>query len=42
MEAVVVGENDSSTQHPVCNVTHEDDLMELCDQLSGLMSPMSY
>ena len=37
MEAVMAGENDPSTQDPVCNVTQEDDVMELFDQCSILM-----
>ena len=35
------GENDLSTQDPIGNVTDEDGLMELFDQFSGLMSPVS-
>ena len=41
MEAVMTGENDFSSQDVVCIVTDEHDLMELFDQFSGLMSPMS-
>ena len=40
MEAVMVWENNPSTQDSVQNATDEDGLMELFDQFSGLMSPM--
>ena len=33
--------NEPSTKDPVGNVRDEDGLMELFDQFSGLMSPMS-
>ena len=36
----MAGENDSPIQDSVCNVTYEDNLMDLFDQFSGLMSPM--
>ena len=41
MEAMMAGENDPSNQDPVHNVTYENGLMELFDQFSGLMSPLS-
>ena len=41
METIITGKNDSSTQVSIGNVTDEDGLMELFDQFSGLMSPMS-
>ena len=37
----MVCKDNQSTQDPVQNVTNEDSLMELFDQFSGLMSPMS-
>ena len=36
------GENDPFTKDPVSNVTDEDGIMELVDQFSGLISPMSH
>ena len=36
----MVGENDPSTQDPIGNVTNEDGLMELFDQLTGLTVPV--
>ena len=41
METMMAGENDPSTQDPVSNITDEHSLVELFDQFSGLMSPMS-
>ena len=41
MEAVVVDEDNPLTQDLVCSITDEDGLMELFDQFSGLMSPVS-
>ena len=35
----MAGENDPSTQYPVHNITIEDGLMGLFDQICGLMLP---
>ena len=40
MEAVMVCEDDPLTKDVSPNTTDEDDLMELFDQFSRLMSPM--
>ena len=41
IEAIMVDENEHSTQDQTGNARGEDSLMELFDQFSGLMSPMS-
>ena len=41
METIMMGKNYPSIKDPVGNVTYKDGLIELSDQFSGLVSPMS-
>ena len=42
MESIMTNGHYPASEEPISDVTDEDDLMKLFDQLSGLMSPMSH